>query len=425
MIARKQNRISRVIRRAVTLIEVIFSVGVVLVGLLGLLSILPLAGRRADTSISLNTSAAMAESVLDNLLTRQFLANDRLRGFGFTAAAPNLDHTTLTSTSSFVIDPMFTSGYEKIEGSVPAVLPVINNGYSQVFFPPYQSAHHPYLDPRQAASRNWNTTPFPPRMFRVGIASLSRVFDNNGNRLTTPAFVNNEIALALAESPDDLPVDRPTDRTLASRFRTSESGLDYGKRLPEGKYSWFATVNPLPDGINASVSVVIVKDRERSFITPTDSQFASTPEDNSASERIAHVSQSSGFRGGAGGSVVLRSSNATVSRLRSNDWLMLSRTVITQASPLTFEHVHRWFRVVSVDGKAEEVIVADDPSTAAANDAMNDQQNNAEPLVVWQHRVLLDGPDWVFGNNVREQTFATLVSGVVSVTERTVPLSTL
>ena len=54
----------RQVRRAVTLVEVIFAVGVVLVGLLGVMSILPLAGRRAEDSINLNVGAAMAESII-------------------------------------------------------------------------------------------------------------------------------------------------------------------------------------------------------------------------------------------------------------------------------------------------------------------------------------------------------------------------
>ena len=69
----------RQVRRAVTLVEVIFAVGVVLVGLLGVMSILPLAGRRAEDSINLNVGAAMAESIMDDLLSRRFLANGQLR----------------------------------------------------------------------------------------------------------------------------------------------------------------------------------------------------------------------------------------------------------------------------------------------------------------------------------------------------------
>ena len=44
-----------------------------------------------------------------------------------------------------------------------------------------------------------------------------------------------------------------------------------------------------------------------------------------------------------------------------------------------------------------------------------------ETDTTWTHKVLLDGSDWVFGNN----TYATLVDGVVSVTERSVLLSDL
>ncbi len=44
-------------RRAVTLVEVIFSIGVVLIGLVGVASILPLAGNRAQESMNMSAGA--------------------------------------------------------------------------------------------------------------------------------------------------------------------------------------------------------------------------------------------------------------------------------------------------------------------------------------------------------------------------------
>ena len=120
-----------------------------------------------------------------------------------------------------------------------------------------------------------------------------------------------------------------------------------------------------------------------------------------------------GFQGGAGGIVHLNSSLATVSRLRPNSWIMLSRSVLSGTVD-----VHRWYRVVGVDGRAEEVL-ATDPANAA------------NQINTWRHKVLLDGPDWGFGfvgdadNTVEDNTVATLVDGVVSVTERTVLISDL
>lgn len=372
------------IRRAVTLVEVIFAIGVVLIGLVGLLSILPLAGRRADDAISLNASAELAESVIDELLVRNFGANGQLL---------KLDKTTLAQGDSFVIDPMFCSTFESNEGLLPGSLPNRSNtNYDQELFPYYDEFHDPLTDP----SGNSLGSIQQPRLFRVGvIAPPMDPMDSTEPR----RFRDREQGLLLAEDINDLDVFRNRDRTLPATFpalQSSTNGLAYGKRVPNGTYSWFATVNPFPDNVYASVSVVVVKNRERDFVVPNTLAAGpadpTDPEENMVAERIATVTDASGFRGGAGGVAHLTSSLATVSRLRSNDWIMLSANPPGGA-------VHRWFRIVSIDGDPIE------DSTAGT----------------WQHKVLLDGPDW----NVGLDTYATLVDGVVSVTERSVLLSDL
>ena len=374
-------------RRAVTLVEVIFAVGVVLIGLLGLMSVLPLAGRRATDAISLNTSAALAESVFDDMMARRFLSNGRL--LKMSDIATPLDTSSLTTSDSYVLDPMFPSVYEQTEGRITSAFTATGNGYSQTLFPYYETTHNPNQDPLSSGSR---TLAAQPRLDRVGIANP----DTMTNEL---AFINAEQALALVESPDDLPVFRPKDRTLSSTFTALQgvnSGLVYGKRVPRGVYSWIATVNPFPTGGYASVSVAILKSRQRSFLVPGTTTGTDDPNDNAVSERVASIVSSSGFDGGAGGVVHLRSSSKTVSQLRSDDWIMLSGTAGS-------DEIHRWFRVVGVDGKAQEI--------------------NDGGTIVWEHRVLLDGPDWSFAS--APNTYATLVEGVVSVTERTVLLSDL
>ncbi|QDT09469.1 hypothetical protein [Planctomycetes bacterium K23_9] len=416
MIQSLTNTMKYRMRRAVTLIEVIFSVGVVLVGLLGLLSVLPLAGRRADDSISLNSGAALAESVFDELVAHKFMSNGQLRRFDYTTVTSAVD-----SNSSFIIDPMFCSGYEQSEGNLTTTtLPATPNGYDQKAFPYYKQIHHPYIDPLSGSSSTWPA--LQPRMDRVGIASPfsspTIPVDGSGDPIG-PAFVDVEQALRIVESPDDLWIVRPSDRSQPATFKAlqgTSGGLAYGKRVPDSVFSWVATVNPLPDGAYASVSVVIIKDRERSFVAPQINTGANSVEDNALGERVAYINYASGFRGGAGGVVHLNSSTATVSRVRSNDWVMLSRNTGTE----TF---HRWYRVVGIDGKATEI-------------QQPDPVNPTNNIVVWQHKALLDGPDWIFGHEddasagsralaLANNTYVTLVQGVVSVTERTILLSDL
>ena len=339
------------VRHAITLVEVIFSIGVILIGLLGLMSILPLAGRRAQDSISLSVGAEMSEAVFDELRLRQFLANDRLLPIPARRGAAGYEVSVLDPTNvpalplpqtmpAFCIDPIFASTHD-----IPTS--VSPNGYNAALFPYFQPTHDPMLDP--SVSSTGMTSPDPstvwpvaqPRMVRVGIndiqvqpiwdpsydshAKLFRV-DNLSGTTFAGQFLTAEESLLLVENLDNLPVLRPDDRTVASRFLALSTGASvsdastYGKRVPTGEFTWIATVNPLPGNVYASVAVVVIRDRERTFQVPTAITPPDTPRGNATSERLAYVSYASGFSGGSGGVVHLVSAGNTVSKLRTDDW---------------------------------------------------------------------------------------------------------
>ena len=410
------------IRQAVTLVEVVFSIGVILIGLLGLLSILPLAGRRAQDSISLNTSSAFADSIMDQLLARRFLSNGRLLTLSSTTPLT----TSITSNESFVLDPMFCSGYQAAGGTVPAVSP--GNGYSQSLFPYYEPDYNPFIDPSVDSMTSLTWPNNQPRLQRAGVMPPSG----------TIGFIGLEQSLLLVENFDDLPLDRPNDRSKPSQFQTlqgTSGGLKYGKRVPTGDFSWIATVNPLPGGVYASVSIVVLRKRERAFeappILPTGVE---TPNQNAIGERMAYVTFATGFSGGSGGMVHLVATDRVLSRIVQGDWIMLSRTSGADT-------VHRWYRVASIGNEAE-LLVTD--GATGTNDSILSCRlpNSATGELVWRHKVLLDGPDWAFqfenlgttppppfqsygDDTFDDNTYATIIDNVVSVSERTVLLSEL
>lgn len=415
-------------RRAVTLIEVVFAIGVILIGLLGLLSILPLAGRRAQDAISLSVGPAIGEQVIKELQARRYLSSGRLRQVpDNTSSVPgNIDPTL--GVSSLCIDPIFTSA------TVVPPPPATTNGYTGAAFPYYRPTHHPLLDP-STDSTNWPT--IQPRLTRVGVTRAPASPPPFTSNVTT-AFINNNEAFAIAESPDDLFVSRPDDKTLNATFKDGElaaitGGLEYGTRIPKGDFTWFATVNPLPGDVYASISVVVMKLRDRNFTLPTGVAAPSSPQGNLVGERMAYVSYASGFSGGAGGSVHLVAAANTVASIQSDDWVMLSRNVSgTAAGPV----VHRWYRVVGVGGDEQKLTTDGTPTT---DDSLLGCRlpSGSTQLPIWRHKVLLDGPDWAFGFNISgtprryaddsfpDNTYATIVSDVVSVTERVVLLSDL
>lgn len=424
------------VRKAITLVEVIFSIGVILIGLLGLMSILPLAGRRAQDSVSLSVGAQLGQTVMDELLTRRFFSDDRLLQIQPTAAtimpSLNLGGTLTPAGTSFCIDPLFAA-----QTTIPTNLS--ENGYFAPVFPYFKVNHDPLIDPSNSTGGSTPSTTWPsiqPRMIRVGIT------DEVHNASSPPIeriLIGIEEALSLVENTDDLPVIRPDDRSQPPVFSALDSdddgaSLEYGKRVPTGEFSWIATVNPLPGNVFASVSVVILRDRERTFDVPVQTAPPASPAGNAVAERLAYVSFASGFRGGAGGTIHLVSAGNTISKLKADDWIMLSRTNPAGVS------THRWYRIVSVGEKPE--VFTPVSNTVLVNFPVTIPLPNpgwARDENVWRQKVVLDGPDWFFGftdtttgdpinqadGTFADNTYATLIEGVVSVTERTVKLNDL
>ncbi len=378
------------LRLGVSLVEVIFAMGVVLIGLLGVMSILPLAGNRAKDAVGLTVGSAMSDNVLREMMSQRWLSSNRLVAFT-DAGVPT------QPTPPFCIDPLYPS-----LATVPgAVGNNPNISYDLRYFPYYLPKHDPSLDPSIAGSLDL-TMPFS-RMRRVGVMQNS-----------LGGVLSRDQAYRIADSPDDLLLQRPKDKTLGP-FRLGQpvSSLPYGSRINSGEYSWIATVVPNPSPGYVTVSVIVMRNRERGYSIP--SGPAGNPEQNATSERLASISSWSGFKGGAGGVVELLSSDKTVSRLRSGDWLML-----THHSSQT----NRWYRVAAVEGDSE---------FRQVSQAVVGVTTSRQMRPVWIRKVYLDGPDIAmgpagvtsFGAFSVSSAFATLVEGVVSVTERVVRLSEL
>ena len=489
------------VRSAVTLIEVIFSIGVILTGLLGLLSILPLAGKRAQESVGLSVAPVLASNVQADIQAEKFFNSSRLRsittsnGRQPTWLAPEKKYTVISTgertqkaDDDNVTTLPITQGQALTETEYIAVVSETELGYRTIWdlqssepgflaeriripsfcidplyasltnapsaaetqsgcyggcFPYYKQTDNPLVDPSTQGATGVATTR-QPRMFRVGVTVRST------NALKPFRSVTS--GLRLTERQDDLSLTRPTDKTLPAQFgvqsgmaKVTSDGLVYDRRIPSGEYTWIATVNPLPGGVYASVSVVILRKRVRAFNKWPRDSAPETPNGNPIDERVAYVSYANGFQGGAGGVVHLVSNANTVSNLKSGDWLMLSRFSSTGLDSNTqldavIDH-HRWYRVVNVGSQAERL----------PNSPWGD---------VWRHKVTLDGPDWNFssiddqpdnvdadpgfpptlhyksylipdasGSSIAmpfsKHTVATLVEGVVSVTERTIKISDL
>lgn len=403
----------------ISLVEVIFAIGVILIGLVGVMSILPLAGRRAQDAITLSVGAAMGDAVSNQLLSKQWLnwsmpgqSQYRIRTVagGLTEqvtivpmAGINRPYEYSLHREAFCIDPMMVR--QSTETSAVG-------SFNSMYFPYYQPGYNPDRNPADnlsgstAVADNLPHLPAPlRRMVRVGVLRHRGVA-----QLLTDAE-----AFQLAERVDDLRIERPEDRTLPALIKGSSAtsataGLPYGARFASGEYSWMATVVPEPTSGYATLSVVTLRNRDRQFDFPDVGE--ESPDANAQSERLTAVQTNIGFNGGAGGTVTIRGSLNVSPRVEVGNWVMMSSFLVGIASP-SYQYqsyysptavpnqfpIHRWYRVAAVD---------------------------AEPTInystgTWTRALHLDGPDWQFD----ARTYLTIVDGAVSVTSNTVRLNAL
>lgn len=418
----------------VTLVEVIFAIGVVLIGLVGLVSVMPIAARRAQDAIDLNEASALASAVFDELKAKGALRKSAwvVRNDIGSPSPGTLQsaHAALfQDVTAWCIDPMFVSAdvsrlddasggyYSSYDPGDPAS----GNGYRRMLFPYFRREHDPLADPSVRPDEFWFPTGPPlgaigPRMLRVGIMR-----QQGGLLLAREAE-------ALVESLDEVATSKSEDRTLSvvsQTDRASATGSPLGKRLTDGSLTWIATCNQLPDSNYMSVSIVVIRNRDRSFFTypatlSNNNTPASTAEGNATAERLAYVSEAYGFTGGAGGTVKIwgaaeddqaaAPTGGVSPQIVGNDWVMLSRQIfapgsVAGATPVGT--IHRWFRVVSVD---------QEPTFRTQADPVH-----GDPHEIWERTLYLAGPDWSFGfgtpHGVRDDTYATIVDDVVAVSE--------
>ncbi|NND96420.1 MAG: hypothetical protein HKN47_03715 [Pirellulaceae bacterium] len=434
-------------RSAVTLIEVMFAMSVALIGLVGLISVLPIAGRRTQDAINLNDGAALAHSVFDELKARDLLKPSAWTVRFDNIAAPGSFHdidpngtvtNVLDFTDAWCIDPLFVSAPEsQIDeasgGYFRLYDPATGNGYRRTLFPYYRAEQNPLVDPSlsegntpmggPADTRWWTPTAFGTnntssasdgdfgaRMIRVGLA-------RRGVPLTMQAGRESE---STVDDRDGVATTETKDRTLNVTLQGQKAvfgGSDFGKQLTDGSLSWIATVNRLPGTNFANVSVVILRNRDRGFVTypAVDgggaTPVADEPGKNALDERLAYVTYATGFSGGAGGTIHLVGAANTPSNISTNDWIMLSRRTVAG------NDFHRWYRIVSVTLEAQEGTFTDPV--------------HGGTRAVWQHKLFLDGPDWSFGfptpGNVDttaaaviDNTYATILTDVVAVSEHVI-----
>ncbi|MBM4004332.1 MAG: prepilin-type N-terminal cleavage/methylation domain-containing protein [Planctomycetes bacterium] len=412
MIAENLVGIRSAYRAGLSLMEVLISIAVIAIGLLGVAVLLPVAGKAARDGITYDNATRVGQNML-----REF----QLRGFAQPDAWYSADNTvppivvqqinntnTMTCDLVFGVNPSYeafvddrqpgpmgpTSLNQRIPLETGDTLTQPDPGYQgiDVGASSVRLARHkkafcidPLFYARQIANNNITIPTLSSNRYTFFPAiAVSQADEPRMKRVTLRNSAGGgPMLLSQADKifrySDDLSLETDRDPLILPKqifAREPNTGRDV-VRESEGRLSWFATIAPrttmLADQQDLyTLSIVVC--RARTFF--------------GIEEQMAFVSGATGA--GVGGGEVELTSSLPMS-LRQGDWLMLARYHDFGSG---FEPLFKWYRVSATDG-VTNVVKAD---------------------------VTLQGPDWNFDPVLI--TYAFLVNDVVAVYERTIRLDT-
>lgn len=427
-------------RRAVTLLEVLFATIVIVVGLLGIATLIPFAARDAQTANNhtqaLSLGLGWAESFYTRELHRPSPSAGKegygwrwYRDFNFGGNPPAWEDFVVGIPSFSSFSDLGTNKVNRLWGFTPVCLdpytmtstdrlslfrrystdlpgaPHSSTAYRPSVFPYYEDGYDPQSDPLSPTATVYDQ----PRMLRATLGFGEPLV---GSPVTV---VTRKVVESLFGSADDLVADEYIDPALAlpesdyyparrlfssavSDPAIAVAGQPALKSLTDGRYTWMATIVPYePTGIiteSALVSFLILHRHNHTI------DFTARP--TVLGERSLNVTPLSGnFIGGAGGRVSVSTSADTDDTLEVGNWIMLGRFFTNPSNPAdtNLYPYFRWYRIIGLD------------------------QQTTINGGAWSRTLVLDGPDFDFNTgNPALATYGTIVGGVITVVERQVKL---
>lgn len=445
-----------VARRGISLLEVLISAFVLSIGMLGLLSLVPVGGYRMGQVNQFDRAAATGRHAFREFKTRDMLEPNRWMWWDDTDAkyirtwkfpeGPGVDPSDVSKQNvddyaeTFCVDPTFIArGFDA--GVFSATWPGRTFPYDlQITTSPFDLGTGDYQN--------------APRMPRVTLSMLEN-FSAEPATVTAGmpvapvassmvSSVAERIFLSQNEGIYSLPTDESqTPIRLYSGGNTIEQF--------EGGYSWMAMVSRAPHEVlpaydstdtryydispsirnEYQVSIIVYAKRNLDVDVQSGDAF---PAEALASERICGIEFLNGLGLGGGDVAISAGPAANLSSdeareylaVKPNQWIMVCAwaprpTPDPPAPAITFSPVYgqnrdarpvyRWYRVVATDNSPEIV-------SSGGTD-------------YWVRYLTLDGPDWnpnefcnidgaaITSMNPLTDTYAVLVDGVVAVFERT------
>jgi len=389
----------------VTIIEVLFSIGIIVTGLLGVAGLIMIAGAQMTQGLEADAMSNSGLNAIAEFDTRKMRRPDSLLWY----------NPSTSSFTSVLSSNLYGPGADNRWGD--AMIDDDNNGfiddvteagYGDDYLEPSPSfCIDPFFIAQQVVDGNANiyeSNLFPgiqvPAANPNGIVQMRRV------TLKNPAFPGQNLPLSLLQSrevflaKDDLSISKPTSATELPQqtWITNQAG-NYVKRLNAAETSWMATLTPNRNRMNVALwrleptdqyllSIVIFNNR---FINYTDANAA--PE----KERLLNITFLNG--GFGGGEVRLSHTNPAALELKHGDWVMLSASSLTGSC-------FRWYRISYIEDETRTFINPSGTVTGHYRDAT------------------LKGPDWnrPEWHNGTYATHVTFIPGVVGVFEKTIRL---
>ena len=409
----------------VTIVEVMFAIGVVIMGLMGIAALIMVAGAQLTQGLKADGMSNLGLNAVEELDIRYLRHQDSLTRYNPTSST---FANFAQPAGSYCIDPYYISA--QIENNNTNVIQL--NSFPGVAIPsgnPDQLAIMPRVTLINAPGIINDPVLYDPNTYGPGVSRIM-------NKLQAQELFTSKdnLAMRLADTGTELPQqvwfeDRPTPLANSPRVtdgidndhdgRVDEADEAFVKRIGFGdmgtleatEFSWMVTITPhrsfmvnrtngtppdpgTPAGGNSPdqylISIVVFHNRVLN-------QNITTLEDQ---ERLLGVTlRGSGF---GGGEVTLHSNNPAALDLKHGDWIMLS--ALSSVGPQ-----FRWYKITYIDDEVQQL---------TAND--------------FYRAATIQGPDWnraewlptAGASSPQYPTRATFVPHVVGVFEKTIRIET-
>ncbi len=335
-------------RPGLSLLEVLISIGIITIGLLGTLAMFPVGAHKIGKANQYDRSTAVGQGAFHDIITRRLLRPDADAWVQPNGGQQFVDGTGLGTTSprgalrgeAFAIDPLWCSYVNDVDEGPHASLLRAN-------FPVNPDAPQSYTT--TAPGTQWPAPNIP------GAPPLGR--------RTFAAAGGGGIPSALAEmafqSRDDLIFELPDDRDLPAKqlFKTFPpgdptasdypAGLSVLHRQYTGDFSWMFTAVPKSSSFGEdlyTVSVVVFHKRrlDISPLKPPERMVQVDSNNNGTPGDIV-----GGYGGVEANLFVPAANRAYLEDIRAGEWVMLSAS--TANGP-----IFKWYRVTSTQDEIQD-----------------------------------------------------------------------